>query len=143
MVLCRVTLLDHHKTAFEEMESHVDTPKNLEVNLDMHLSGATIALQYFKPQVAQICSKCLVALSEEICMQSSRASQRSSHASQRSFTATFLSASILSSLLSNARDTLQQVFVRHAPSNDKLLLQAALSLLVMQASWSYLFQLSA
>ena len=51
--ICRVTLLDHHKTAIEEIESHLDHPKNLEVNLDIHLSGATIALQYFKPQVAQ------------------------------------------------------------------------------------------
>ena len=53
-LICRVTLLDHHKTAFEEMESRVKTPDNLEINLDMHLSGATIALQYFKPKVAQI-----------------------------------------------------------------------------------------
>ena len=50
---CRVTLLDHHKTAFEEMEGKTDPPKNLEVNLDMHLSGATIALKYFKPKVQQ------------------------------------------------------------------------------------------
>ena len=53
-MICRVTLLDHHKTAFEEMESRVKTPDNLEINLDMHLSGATIALQYFKPEVARI-----------------------------------------------------------------------------------------
>lgn len=33
------------------MESRVKTPDNLEINLDMHLSGATIALQYFKPEV--------------------------------------------------------------------------------------------
>ena len=46
----RCVVLDHHKTAFEHLsaENH-QLPPNLEVNMHMHRSGATIALDYFQP----------------------------------------------------------------------------------------------
>ena len=47
----RVILLDHHKTAFEMFEASESLHPNLDVQLDMNRSGATIALDYFKPQV--------------------------------------------------------------------------------------------
>ena len=46
----RVVLLDHHKTAFELYAGSQQLPANLEVNLKMEQSGATIALDYFKPK---------------------------------------------------------------------------------------------
>ncbi len=52
-VTCRVTILDHHKTAVEAFASLPAgrIPKNLRINLDMNKSGCTMALDYFLPQV--------------------------------------------------------------------------------------------
>lgn len=47
----RVILLDHHKTAFEMFDAPDSQHPNLDVQLDINKSGATIALDYFKPQV--------------------------------------------------------------------------------------------
>ncbi|KAK9811824.1 hypothetical protein WJX72_010879 [[Myrmecia] bisecta] len=47
----RVMVLDHHKTAAEQFEDRASLPANLEVHMDMERSGATIALDYFSPQV--------------------------------------------------------------------------------------------
>ena len=51
LLLCRVVLLDHHKTAIDDFNAQNNLPGNLEANFDLNLSGATIALEYFKPQV--------------------------------------------------------------------------------------------
>lgn len=50
--LCkRCVVLDHHKTAAAELcTPSTPLPPNLEVTFDMDRSGATIALDYFKPQ---------------------------------------------------------------------------------------------
>lgn len=45
----RVIVLDHHKTAFEMLMP--TKCANLDLQLDMNRSGATIALDYFTPQV--------------------------------------------------------------------------------------------
>ena len=50
----RVILLDHHKTALEMFEAPGSQHPNLELHLDMSRSGATIALDYFKPNVRQV-----------------------------------------------------------------------------------------
>jgi oligoribonuclease NrnB/cAMP/cGMP phosphodiesterase (DHH superfamily) len=47
----RVIILDHHKTAFGMFEAPESQHPNLDVQLDMNRSGATIALGYFQPQV--------------------------------------------------------------------------------------------
>lgn len=47
---CTCTVLDHHETALKELRAalqDVAQPKNLTLVLDMHRSGATIALDYF------------------------------------------------------------------------------------------------
>ena len=49
--LCRVVVLDHHKTASEALEGSAHLPDNMEIHLDMERSGATISLDYFQPQV--------------------------------------------------------------------------------------------
>lgn len=49
--MSRVILLDHHKTAFEMFDAPDSQHPNLDVQLDINRSGATIALDYFKPQV--------------------------------------------------------------------------------------------
>lgn len=44
--------MDHHKTATEQFGvASAELPANLEVNLDMERSGATMALDYFRPTV--------------------------------------------------------------------------------------------
>jgi len=50
-LVVRVILLDHHKTAFGMFEAPESQHPNLDVQLDMNRSGATIALRYFQPQV--------------------------------------------------------------------------------------------
>ncbi len=49
----RVVVLDHHKTAAEQL-SHaaVSATPNLDVTFDMERSGATIARDHFQPQVS-------------------------------------------------------------------------------------------
>lgn len=42
-----VIVLDHHKTAVEELEGCQPLPSNMQAHLDMHRSGATIARDYF------------------------------------------------------------------------------------------------
>lgn len=42
-----VIVLDHHKTALEELDGSVPLPPNMEAHLDMNRSGATIAQSYF------------------------------------------------------------------------------------------------
>jgi nanoRNase/pAp phosphatase (c-di-AMP/oligoRNAs hydrolase) len=43
----KVIVLDHHKTAHESLCGRDDLPDNLEINIDMNRSGATIARDYF------------------------------------------------------------------------------------------------
>lgn len=45
----RVVVLDHHKTAYEQLQG-VELPPNVELHMDMHRSGAMIALDYFTSQ---------------------------------------------------------------------------------------------
>lgn len=47
----RVIVLDHHKTAIEMLTPSEAHCPNLDLQLDINRSGATIALDYFKPQV--------------------------------------------------------------------------------------------
>eukprot|EP00884_Botryococcus_braunii_P018835 jgi/Botrbrau1/5635/Bobra.55_1s0024.1 len=49
----RVVLLDHHKTAAEQLPPEPERPSNLEVELDLSRSGASIARDYFRPQMAE------------------------------------------------------------------------------------------
>lgn len=42
-----VIVLDHHKTAVEELAGAVPLPRNMKAHLDMNKSGATIAQDYF------------------------------------------------------------------------------------------------
>ena len=56
MLARRVIVLDHHKTAFEMFErpaaGHVSFDAgNCQVNLDMDRSGATMALEHWKPSL--------------------------------------------------------------------------------------------
>ncbi|KAL3157489.1 hypothetical protein ABBQ32_011953 [Trebouxia sp. C0010 RCD-2024] len=51
----RVVVLDHHKTALELLNTTESQHPNLDAQIDMSRSGATIALDYFKPEVL-ICS---------------------------------------------------------------------------------------
>lgn len=44
-------MLDHHKTALEMLNTTESQHPNLDAQLDMSRSGATIALDYFKPKV--------------------------------------------------------------------------------------------
>lgn len=44
-------MLDHHKTALEMLNTTESQHPNLDAQIDMSRSGATIALDYFKPQV--------------------------------------------------------------------------------------------
>eukprot|EP00877_Chromochloris_zofingiensis_P003310 jgi/Chrzof1/12980/Cz07g15050.t1 len=44
-----VVVLDHHKTSAEQLADTSTHPPNLHVLLDMNRSGATIALDFFKP----------------------------------------------------------------------------------------------
>ena len=46
----RVVLLDHHKTAAEDL-ADADLPGNLHVGIDQRRSGAVLALDHFQPQV--------------------------------------------------------------------------------------------
>ena len=46
-----MVVVDHHKTAFEQFSRDKAGRPNLEVNLEMQRSGATLALDYFRPQV--------------------------------------------------------------------------------------------
>ncbi|GAX79367.1 hypothetical protein CEUSTIGMA_g6809.t1 [Chlamydomonas eustigma] len=46
----RVIVLDHHKTAIEAF-SKMHIPSNVELHFDLERSGATLALDYFKPNV--------------------------------------------------------------------------------------------
>jgi oligoribonuclease NrnB/cAMP/cGMP phosphodiesterase (DHH superfamily) len=44
-------LLDHHKTAAEHyLDDTIALPPNLQIRIDMERSGATIALEFFKPE---------------------------------------------------------------------------------------------
>lgn len=45
-----VYLLDHHKTAAEQLQG-ADIPSNLHITMDQSRSGAVIALEHFRPQV--------------------------------------------------------------------------------------------
>lgn len=44
-------MLDHHKTAAEQLADRSALPANVELDIDMSRSGATIARDYFKPAV--------------------------------------------------------------------------------------------
>jgi oligoribonuclease NrnB/cAMP/cGMP phosphodiesterase (DHH superfamily) len=45
----KVIILDHHKTALDQFPEGKSSPlPNLEVNIDMNRSGATMAWDYFK-----------------------------------------------------------------------------------------------
>ena len=46
----RVHLLDHHKSAAEQLQGAA-LPRNLHITLDQRRSGAQIALEHFQPQV--------------------------------------------------------------------------------------------
>jgi hypothetical protein len=46
----KLIIIDHHKTAFEMFENKKDLPLNMEVNLEMKQSGATLAYSYFNKQ---------------------------------------------------------------------------------------------
>lgn len=50
--MLRVIVLDHHKTAVDMLSLSQSQHPNLDLQLDMNRSGATIALDYFKPQVS-------------------------------------------------------------------------------------------
>lgn len=50
----RVIVLDHHKTALEMLNTTESQHPNLDARLDMSRSGATIALDYFKPEVHRL-----------------------------------------------------------------------------------------
>lgn len=45
--VARVVLIDHHKTAQEDMAALADPPRNLEVHFDMTRSGASLARDFF------------------------------------------------------------------------------------------------
>ena len=47
----RVIVLDHHKTAQDMLNTTESQHPNLDVQIDMSRSGATIALDYFQPEV--------------------------------------------------------------------------------------------
>ena len=47
----RVIVLDHHKTAFDMLTATAPQYPNLDLQLDMNRSGATIALDHFRPEV--------------------------------------------------------------------------------------------
>lgn len=49
----RVVVLDHHKTAAENLQGAQELPPNVELDIDMNRSGAMIALDYFKPAVSE------------------------------------------------------------------------------------------
>ena len=49
----RVYLLDHHKTAAEQLRGAA-LPRNLHVTLDQSRSGAQIALEHFQPEVCRM-----------------------------------------------------------------------------------------
>ncbi len=59
----RVVVLDHHKTAMESLNTTESQHPNLDAQIDMSRSGATIALDYFKPEVLISRTTCLVLLS--------------------------------------------------------------------------------
>lgn len=59
----RVVVLDHHKTALEMLNTTESQHPNLDAQIDMSRSGATIALDYFKPEVLTCSTKGLVLLS--------------------------------------------------------------------------------
>ncbi len=64
----RVVILDHHKTAFEELHAPGRVlPSNVEVHMDMERSGATIALDYFKPELSTDLHQCFKWVSERMC----------------------------------------------------------------------------
>ncbi|URE00497.1 hypothetical protein MUK42_21524 [Musa troglodytarum] len=46
-----VTILDHHKTAFEDLCGNVLTGQNVTMVIDMNQSGATIAFDFFKEKL--------------------------------------------------------------------------------------------
>ena len=52
----RCVVLDHHKTAAEELQgpgaAAAGLPPNLEVHIDMARSGATMARDYFQPRLS-------------------------------------------------------------------------------------------
>ena len=43
----KVVVLDHHKTAQESLQGRSNLPDNMDINIDMHRSGATLARDYF------------------------------------------------------------------------------------------------
>lgn len=47
----RVIVLDHHKTAQDMLNTTESQHPNLDAQIDMSRSGATIALDYFRPAV--------------------------------------------------------------------------------------------
>ena len=51
-LLPRVVVLDHHKTSAAELtDPRISELPNLEVHFDMSRSGATVAYDYFQPEV--------------------------------------------------------------------------------------------
>lgn len=52
----RVQLLDHHKSAAEQLQGAA-LPRNLHVTLDQSRSGAQIALEHFQPKVGHVRTK--------------------------------------------------------------------------------------
>lgn len=53
----RCVVLDHHKTSAAELtDPAIAGVDKLEVHFDMGRSGATVALDYFEPQVGALCS---------------------------------------------------------------------------------------
>jgi oligoribonuclease NrnB/cAMP/cGMP phosphodiesterase (DHH superfamily) len=47
----QVIVLDHHKTAAEQLLADSNHPANLAVCVDMGRSGATISRDFFKPEL--------------------------------------------------------------------------------------------
>lgn len=50
-----VVVLDHHKTALEDLGGPIALPQNMKAVLDMNKSGATIAQTYFGISVVSLC----------------------------------------------------------------------------------------
>ncbi len=68
--LCRVVVLDHHKTSAAELtDPSTLSIQNLEVHFDMERSGATVTLDYFQPEVCLPCCRCMSPL-QPLCVAS-------------------------------------------------------------------------
>jgi hypothetical protein len=51
--VAQVVVLDHHKTAAEQLSADSNHPANLAVCVDMERSGAAIARDFFKPELTE------------------------------------------------------------------------------------------